>query len=140
MAQKKDAAKAAPKKAAAKKTAAKAKPAAKKQQKPKPKTAPKKQQTPKPKGAAKPKAAPVPQNTGRRRKTIAQRTVDWKTGRTAFILRWFLMLPLAFIWFVFTFLMAGYSFTALVCACLIGVLLFYNICYLYTCCSISVWI
>ena len=64
------------------------------------------------------------------KKTIAQRTASRKPGRTAFILRWLLMLPLAFVWFIFTFLMAGYSFTALVCACLIGVLLFYNICYL----------
>ena len=64
------------------------------------------------------------------KKTIAQRTAARKPGRTAFILRWLLMIPLAFVWFVFTFLMAGYSFTALVCACLIGVLLFYNICYL----------
>jgi uncharacterized SAM-binding protein YcdF (DUF218 family) len=61
---------------------------------------------------------------------MAQRTTDWKTGRTAFILRWLLMPPLAAIWYVFTFLMAGYSFSALVCVCLIGILLFYNICYM----------
>jgi uncharacterized SAM-binding protein YcdF (DUF218 family) len=64
------------------------------------------------------------------KKTIAQRTAARKPGRTAFILRWLLMLPLALIWFVFTFLMAGYSFTALVCVCLMGVLLFYNLCYM----------
>ena len=63
------------------------------------------------------------------KKNIA-RWMSEKSGQTAFVLRWLAMLPLAFIWFVFTFLMAGYSFTALVCACLIGVLLFYNICYL----------
>ena len=61
---------------------------------------------------------------------IARGAAAKKPGQTAFILRWLAMLPLAFIWFVFTFLMAGYSFTALVCACLIGVLLFYNVCYL----------
>ena len=64
------------------------------------------------------------------KKTIAQRTAARKPGRTAFILRWLLMLPLAFVWFVFTFLMAGYSFTALVCVCLMGVLLYYNLCYM----------
>lgn len=52
------------------------------------------------------------------------------TARTAFLLRWLAMVPLGGIWFLFTFLMAGYSFTALVCAILIGILLFYNICYL----------
>ena len=64
------------------------------------------------------------------KKTIAQRTAARQPGRTAFILRWLLMLPLAGLWFIFTFLMAGYSFTALVCMCLIGLLLFYNLCYM----------
>ena len=64
------------------------------------------------------------------KKTIAQRTAARKPGRRAFILRWLAMLPLALVWFVFTFLMAGYSFTALVCVCLMGVLLFYNLCYM----------
>ena len=53
-----------------------------------------------------------------------------RSGKTAFLLRWLAMVPLGGIWFIFTFLMAGYSFTALVCAVLIGILLFYNICYL----------
>ena len=47
---------------------------------------------------------------------------------SASLVRTLLMLPLAGLWFIFTFLMAGYSFTALVCVCLIGVLLFYNLC------------
>lgn len=63
-------------------------------------------------------------------RTIAQRTTDWKRGKTAFILRWIAMIPLAFVWYVFTFLMAGYSFSALVCLGLIGILLFYNICHM----------
>lgn len=62
------------------------------------------------------------------KKIIAPGAAAKKTGRTAFILRWVAMVPLAFLWFVFTFLMAGYSFTALVCLCLMGILLFYNIC------------
>ena len=130
MAQKKEAAKAAPKKSPSKQTAVKTKASAKKKQPSKPKNPPKKQPHSKTKTASKARTPqPVPDNR-KAGKTIAQRTTDWKTGRTAFILRWLLMPPLAFIWFVFTFLMAGYSFTALVCACLIGVLLFYNICYL----------
>ena len=68
--------------------------------------------------------------TPKPRKTIAQRAASRKSGRTAFVLRWLAMIPLGLIWFVFTFLMAGYSFSALVCLCLMGVLLFYNVCYL----------
>ncbi len=63
-----------------------------------------------------------------KKKTIAQRTAAWKLFWTPNTLRWLAMLPLAGIWYIFTFLMAGYSFTALVCLCLIGILLFYNIC------------
>ena len=124
MAQKKETSKAAsaPKKSATPKAAAKPKAAQK------PKSTPKTKNAPKPKST--PKAKQAPQDTGRRRKTMAQRTTDWKTGRTAFLLRWLLMPPLAAIWYVFTFLMAGYSFSALVCVCLIGILLFYNICYM----------
>lgn len=50
--------------------------------------------------------------------------------KTLFFLRWLLMLPPAGLWFIFTFLLAGYSFSALVCLCLIGILLFYNLCFL----------
>ena len=96
----------------------------------KPRTAAKPKSTPKSQRTEKPGRSPKLQNMTLNRKTIAQRTVAWKSGRTGFVLRWLLMLPLALIWFVFTYLIAGYSFTALVCACLIGVLLFYNICYL----------
>ncbi len=95
-----------------------------------PKAASKPKNNPKPKTSPKSKPAPKSQDIAKGRRTMAQRTTDWKTGRTAFILRWLLMLPLAGIWYIFTFLMAGYSFSALVCVCLIGILLFYNICYL----------
>ena len=63
-----------------------------------------------------------------RRRTIAERTVAWKTGKTAHVLRWLAMVPLSLLIVFFTFFMAGYSFTVLVCFCLIGVLLFYNLC------------
>ena len=59
-----------------------------------------------------------------------KQTSNQHAGRTAFLLRWLAMVPLGGLWFLFSFLMAGYSFTALVCAILIGILLFYNICYL----------
>lgn len=62
-----------------------------------------------------------------RRKSIAERTVDRKTGKTLHRLRWLAMLPLLMMIVFFTFFMAGYSFTVLVCWCLIGILLFYNL-------------
>ena len=65
-----------------------------------------------------------------RRKTVAERTVSRKTGKTAFIFRWLAMIPLAILAAFFQFFMAGYSFTVLVCCCLMGILLFYNLAYL----------
>lgn len=65
-----------------------------------------------------------------RRKTLAERTVSRKTGKTAFVLRWLAMIPLALVALFFQFFMAGYSFTVLVCCCLMGILLFYNLAYL----------
>ena len=65
-----------------------------------------------------------------RRKSVAERTVDRKTGKTAFVLRWLAMIPLGLLALFFQFFMAGYSFTVLVCCCLMGVLLFYNLAYL----------
>ena len=43
------------------------------------------------------------------------------------LLRWLALIPLAGIWTLFTFFMAGYSFSALVAVCLMAILLFYNI-------------
>ena len=62
-----------------------------------------------------------------RRKTVAERTVDRKTGKTAHRLRWLAMIPLLLLIIYFTFFMAGYSFTVLVCSALIGIFLFYNL-------------
>ena len=64
------------------------------------------------------------------KKTIAQKQTFWRSGKVGFWVRWLAMGPLAALWYIFTFLMAGYSFTALVSVCLIGILLFYNLCYL----------
>ena len=44
------------------------------------------------------------------------------------LLRWLILIPLAGIWVLFTYFMAGYSFSALVALCLMGILLFYNVC------------
>ena len=42
-------------------------------------------------------------------------------------LRWLILIPLALIWGLFTFYIMGYSFSALVAACLMGIILFYNL-------------
>ena len=65
-----------------------------------------------------------------RKKTIAERTVAWKSGKTAFILGWLAMIPLALMIVFFSFFMAGYSFTVLVCFGLMGIIAFYNCMYL----------
>lgn len=65
-----------------------------------------------------------------RKRTIAERTVAWKSGSTANILRWLAIIPLMMLIVFFNFFMAGYSFTVLVCCVLIGILMFYNIVYL----------
>ena len=64
----------------------------------------------------------------RKKKTIAQKTAARNRFWTANRLRWLAMLPLAGMWYIFTYLLAGYSFSALVCLCLMGIFLFYNIC------------
>lgn len=61
------------------------------------------------------------------KKTMADRTVAQKERNTANLLRWIAMVPLGIIWYAFTFVWGGYSFTALVAACIIGILLFYNV-------------
>ena len=108
----------APKKAAPGKKPAKKTASAGKKSPPK-KSAPKK-------SVAKKKTVPEKKSIFRKR-TIAEKTVDWKTGKTFHILRWLAMPPLLLLIIFFTFFMAGYSFTVLVCWCLIGVCLFYNL-------------
>lgn len=87
------------------------------------KTAPKKA-APK-KTVSKKQAAPE-QTSPFRRKSIAERTVAWKTGIYWGILRWLAIIPFLLLIIFFTFFMAGYSFTVLVCWCIIGIILFYN--------------
>lgn len=61
------------------------------------------------------------------RKTIAQRTAAFKTRNWLRILSLLALFPLAGIAFLFTAVIQGYSFSALVAMCLIGIILFYNI-------------
>ena len=78
-----------------------------------------------------PKKKPSPEKKTKapvkKKKTMADRTVARKERNTANLLRWIAMVPLGIIWYAFTFVWGGYSFTALVAACLIGILLFYNV-------------
>ena len=65
-----------------------------------------------------------------RKKTIAERTVDRKSGKTGFVLGWVAIIPLLLLIVFFRYFMVGYSFTVLVLSCLIGIILFYNAMYL----------
>ena len=62
-----------------------------------------------------------------RGKTIADRTVALKSLNITRILSLLALLPLAGIWYLFTYRIMGYDFTALVCLCLMGLILFYNV-------------
>lgn len=73
-----------------------------------------------------PQPKPVPQ-TPPQKKTIADRKVAWYNLDKISFFRWLAMIPLALMAFVFMFCLAGYSFSALVCAALIAILLFYNL-------------
>ena len=87
------------------------------------KAAPKKKTTKK----ATPKKQTTPEQAALfQRKTIAERTVAWKTGVYFNIARWLAIIPFLLLIIFFTFFMAGYSFTVLVCWCIIGIILFYN--------------
>ena len=60
------------------------------------------------------------------KKTAAQR--KWPFKMTPFrILCWLAILPLLMLFYGLTYIFLSYSFTGLVCLCLAGVLLFYNV-------------
>ena len=111
--------------ASAKNPSAKKKPAAKSSKTPAKKTTAKKTTK-----KAAPKKQPVPEESIFRRKSIAERTVAWKSGHTANLFRWIAIVPLLLLIVFFKYFMVGYSFTVLVLWCLIGILMFYNIVYL----------
>lgn len=74
-------------------------------------------------------------NAGKRtdpgKKSIAAKTVALKTDGPFPVLRWVILIPLALLAFFFKFVVDGYSFSALVCLCLMGVILFYNLSFLW---------
>lgn len=73
------------------------------------------------------KAAPPAVPEAPRKKTIADRKVAWYNLDKISFFRWLAMIPLALMAFVFQFCLAGYSFSALVCVAVMGILLFYNL-------------
>lgn len=60
------------------------------------------------------------------KKTIAQKTAFRKRNQFT-ILSLLSLIPLGAVWYLFTFLIQGYSFTALICTGLMGLILFYNL-------------
>lgn len=60
------------------------------------------------------------------RKTMADWKVFWKGLNFWSIMRWLILIPMGMIAYFFAFLARGYSFSALVCLCLMGVIVFYN--------------
>lgn len=65
------------------------------------------------------------------KKSIANKTVALKTYGPFPVLRWVVLIPLALLAVFFKFFVNGYSFSALVCLCLMGVILFYNLTFLW---------
>ena len=77
---------------------------------------------------AAPKKMPVqPAPKPWHQKSIAERTVAIKTARWQAVIPWLLALLLVLAAGFFKFCMVGYSFSALVCLCLAGVVLFYTV-------------
>ena len=77
---------------------------------------------------AAPKKMPVqPAPKPWHQKSIAERTVAIKTARWQAVIPWLLALLLVLAAGFFKFCMVGYSFSALVCLCLAGVVLFYTL-------------
>lgn len=64
--------------------------------------------------------------------TKKSKNVQRKTYGPISVLRWVVLIPLAVLAFFLRFCLAGYSFSALVCLCLMGVILFYNVTALWT--------
>ena len=72
---------------------------------------------------APPKKAPQKKSWGSM--SIAEKTAFRKRNKAA-ILSMLSLIPLGAVWFLFTFLIQGYDFTALICLGLMGLILFYN--------------
>ena len=104
------------KKSAAQKKTPPKKPAVKKTSPAKKPSTPKKKATPK----------KTPQKKSWGNMSIAEKTAFRKRNKAA-ILSLLSLIPLGAVWFLFTFLIQGYSFTALICLGLMGLILFYNL-------------
>ena len=93
------------------------------------KTVPKKKAAPKKttvkKSAAKKQPAPV-QESIFRKKTIAERTVAFKTRNWGAVAGWIGIVFFSLLALFLNFCMVGYSFSVLVCLCIIGIILVYK--------------
>ena len=61
-----------------------------------------------------------------RKKTIAERTVAFKTRNWAAVIGWIVIVLLSLLALFLNFFMRGYSFSVLVCLCIIGIILVYK--------------
>lgn len=86
------------------------------------KSAPKKKTTPK----TTPKKQVVEEQSIFRKKTIAERTVAFKTRNWAAVFGWIIIVLCALLALFLNFFMRGYSFSVLVCLCIIGIILVYK--------------
>ena len=79
-----------------------------------------------PKKTAPKKQAPQVQESIFRKKTIAERTVAFKTRNWGALAGWVCIVLLSLLALFLNFCMVGYSFSVLVCLCLIGIILVYK--------------
>lgn len=107
----------------AKSTSSKKKPASKSTKAPAKKAAPKKKTTKK--AAPKKQTAPEPQPLFRK-KTIAERTVAFKTRNWAAVFGWIGIVLFSLLALFFFYCVVGYSFSGLVCLCIVGIILVYK--------------
>ena len=87
------------------------------------KTAPKEKVTKK----AAPKKQPVQEQQFFRKKTIAERTVAFKTRNWAAVFGWIGIVLFSLLALFFFFCVVGYSFSGLVCLCIVGIILVYKL-------------
>ncbi|MBQ7801766.1 MAG: YdcF family protein [Oscillospiraceae bacterium] len=64
---------------------------------------------------------------GSGKRSIADKAVSRKTNGLFPVARWLVLIPLGMLAFFLKFCLQGYSFSALVCVCLMGLVLFYNV-------------
>lgn len=72
------------------------------------------------------KSTPKKKKIAPARKTRADWKAFWKGVGFWDIMRWLILVPMGMMAYFFAFLARGYSFSALVCLCVMGVIVFYN--------------